>query len=186
MFNINLGASRSKDLGWRDYDQQFRMKKERNPSLSWGDIDMELWVLSISQGRNSNTQSCIHQSPYGKCFDYNNKGKGELSNCRFAHKCIIVDLIQLYIVSLNEKTNLLIVVIVPRVFSVPIAEEIDFAQGGKMDQLGKTPINDNKLEELLEIYPNTVGAHMLLNGFTSGFKVNYEGPRCSYDSYLSK
>jgi hypothetical protein len=60
-----------------------------------------------------------------------------------------VDLIQLYIVSLKEKTNLLIVVIVPRVFSVPIAEEIDFAQGGKMDQLGKTPINENKLEELL-------------------------------------
>jgi hypothetical protein len=63
MLNIKLGASRSKDLGWRDYDQQFRMKKERNPSLSWGDIDMELWVLSISQGRKSNTQSYIHQSP---------------------------------------------------------------------------------------------------------------------------
>ena len=64
------------------------MKKERNPSLSWGDIDMELWVLSISQGHNSNTQSYIHQSPYGKCFHYNNKGKCERSNCRFAHKCI--------------------------------------------------------------------------------------------------
>ena len=25
-------------------------------------------------------------------------------------------------------------------------------------------------------------AHILLDGFTSGFKVNYEGPRCSYDS----
>jgi hypothetical protein len=36
MFSIKLGASRSKDLGWRDYDQQFRMKKERSPSLSWG------------------------------------------------------------------------------------------------------------------------------------------------------
>ena len=47
MLNIKLGASRSKDLGWRDYDQQFRMKKERNPSLFWGDIDMELWVFSI-------------------------------------------------------------------------------------------------------------------------------------------
>jgi hypothetical protein len=88
MFSIKLGASRSKDLGWRDYDKQFRMKKERSPSLSWGDIDMELRVLSISQGHNSNTQSYIHQSPYGKCFDYNNKGKCERSNCRFAHKCI--------------------------------------------------------------------------------------------------
>jgi hypothetical protein len=65
MFSIKLGASRSKDLGWRDYDQQFRMKKERSPSLSWGDIDMELWVLSISQGHNSNTQKAsiqIHMS----------------------------------------------------------------------------------------------------------------------------
>ena len=93
-----------------------------------------------------------------------------------------MDLIQLYIVSLKEKTNLLIVVIVARVIFVPIAEEIDFAQGGKMGQLGKTPINVKKLEELLEFYPNTVDEQILLDGFTFGFKVNYEGSRCSYDS----
>ena len=51
-----------------------------------------------------------------------------------------------------------------------------------MGQLGKTPINVKKLEELLEFYPNTVDAQILLDGFTSGFKVNYEGPCCSYDS----
>jgi hypothetical protein len=39
-----------------------------------------------------------------------------------------------------------------------------------------------KMEEFLEFYTNTVDAHILLDGFTSGFKVNYEGPRCSYDS----
>jgi hypothetical protein len=46
----------------------------------------------------------------------------------------------------------------------------------------KTPINVKKLEELLEFYPNTVDAQILLDGSTSGFKVNYEGPCCSYDS----
>ena len=51
-----------------------------------------------------------------------------------------------------------------------------------MGQLGKTPINVKKLEELLEFYPNTVDAQILLDGSTSGFKVNYEGPCCSYDS----
>jgi hypothetical protein len=74
------------------------------------------------------------------------------------------------------------VVIVARVIFVSMAEKIDFAQGGKMGQLGKTPINVKKLEELLEFYPNTVDAHILLDGFTSGFKVNYEGLCCSYDS----
>jgi hypothetical protein len=48
-----------------------------------------------------------------------------------------------------------------------------------MGQLGKTPINVKKLEELLEFYPNTVDAQILLDGSTSGFKVNYNNSKSS-------
>jgi hypothetical protein len=42
---FRLGAGRVKNLGWRDYDIQFRLKKEANPSLSFGVVDQELWLL---------------------------------------------------------------------------------------------------------------------------------------------
>ncbi|VDI69222.1 Hypothetical predicted protein [Mytilus galloprovincialis] len=50
MYSVKLGASRSIGLGWKDYDQQFRLKKARNPALSWATVDQELWLLYIIQG----------------------------------------------------------------------------------------------------------------------------------------
>ena len=35
-------------MGWKMYDQQFRLKQERIPSRSWADIDMELWMTVAS------------------------------------------------------------------------------------------------------------------------------------------
>jgi hypothetical protein len=34
MYNIKLGASRTSTLGWRDYDQQYRLRKARSPTSS--------------------------------------------------------------------------------------------------------------------------------------------------------
>jgi hypothetical protein len=31
MYNVKVGASRSTGLGWREYDQQFRLKKSKCP-----------------------------------------------------------------------------------------------------------------------------------------------------------
>jgi hypothetical protein len=42
---IGLGAGRVKHLGWRDYDIQFRLKKESNPSLSFSVVDQELLLF---------------------------------------------------------------------------------------------------------------------------------------------
>ncbi|CAC5361232.1 unnamed protein product [Mytilus coruscus] len=47
MYSVKLGASRSIGLGWKDYDQQFRLKKARNPAISWAIDDQELWLLYI-------------------------------------------------------------------------------------------------------------------------------------------
>lgn len=46
-------------------------------------------------------------------------------------------------------------------------------------QLGRTPINISKLSEFLNLYPNRKHAQILLDGFSNGFRVNYEGPRVS-------
>ena len=38
MYNIKLGASRTSTLGWRDYDQQYGLRKVRSPKSSWGTL----------------------------------------------------------------------------------------------------------------------------------------------------
>ena len=45
---IRLAASREGHAGWANYDEQFRLKKERHPSSSWGVVDYELWVMYIN------------------------------------------------------------------------------------------------------------------------------------------
>ena len=47
--------------------------------------------------------------------------------------------------------------------------------------LGRTPINVPKLQELLLEYLKKSDATFLLNGFQSGFKLNFEGPRLPID-----
>ena len=36
MHSIRLAAGRPGHLGWSKYDEQFRLKKERHPTSSWG------------------------------------------------------------------------------------------------------------------------------------------------------
>ena len=36
--------------GWRNYDEQFRLRLEANPSRSWASMDMELWVTVAAAG----------------------------------------------------------------------------------------------------------------------------------------
>ncbi|CAC5362932.1 unnamed protein product [Mytilus coruscus] len=49
----------------------------------------------------------------------------------------------------------------------------------RLMELGKTPIKVERLRHCLKSYPNKIDAHILLDGFTNGFKVNYMGPRQS-------
>ena len=47
----------------------------------------------------------------------------------------------------------------------------------RLTELGKTPIKVERLRHFLKSFPNKIDAHILLDGFTNGFKVNYMGPR---------
>lgn len=76
MANVKLGTSRvSGGLGWRDYDRQFRLKKAKDNTTSWGKIDQELWLLYITPNVHSvlkNYQAspkCQNKHPAFHCFD---------------------------------------------------------------------------------------------------------------------
>lgn len=85
IFNIKLGASRCSGQGWLSYDRQFRLKRSRNTSMNWGVVDMELWLLYISQGQ---TQPKESQISWGKCYTYNNRGRCGRQSCPYRHRCL--------------------------------------------------------------------------------------------------
>ena len=65
---------------------QFRLKKERNPAISWSEVDHELWMLYMYD-LNNPTQSRLRQNPQ-KCYDYNFKGICARQTCPYWHRCI--------------------------------------------------------------------------------------------------
>jgi hypothetical protein len=48
--------------------------------------------------------------------------------------------------------------------------------------MGYSPINLHILSKLLSVYPDREAADILYNGFRYGFRINYAGPRVSYES----
>ncbi|XP_062582026.1 uncharacterized protein LOC134243814 [Saccostrea cucullata] len=84
---IRSGANRVKTLGWRDYDIQFRLKKEANPSLSFAVVDQELWLLYMYNPPSTQTSS--HQAPLQKCYEFNYKGICNKLVCQYKHECMI-------------------------------------------------------------------------------------------------
>ena len=81
---IRLGADRYGGLGWHFYDIQFRLKKARDPSMSWGTVDQELWLLYMFY---TPIPSEPKRNVVRKCYDYNNSmcNKGF---CSFKHICM--------------------------------------------------------------------------------------------------
>ena len=84
MSNVKLGANGCFGLSWLSYDQQFRLKKAKNVYLAWGAVDMELWLLYMTQDQTPATVSIS----LGTCFTYNNKGGCGRPTCRYLHKCL--------------------------------------------------------------------------------------------------
>ena len=91
MHDVRLGASRIKGLGWKEYDEQFRLKMSVNPTKSWEVIDQELWLLYMV---SPNTVPEIkHNSQVGlkssinKCYNFNYKGTCDRTPCNYKHVC---------------------------------------------------------------------------------------------------
>jgi hypothetical protein len=59
MHIVRLGASRINGLGWKTYDEQFRLKMGIDPVKSWEIVDQELWLLYMGNTRNSLPDSYI-------------------------------------------------------------------------------------------------------------------------------
>lgn len=91
MDSVRLAAKRCHGLGWKDYDEQFRLRKGTNPESSWAKLDDELWLLYInindrSQGFHYQGLGTARSS--GKCFDFNNKGSCFKHPCAYLHLCL--------------------------------------------------------------------------------------------------
>ena len=41
---IRAASHQFPGLGWRAYDEQFRLRRAADPASSWADMDLELWV----------------------------------------------------------------------------------------------------------------------------------------------
>ena len=100
---IRVGASRQSTLGWKAYDQQFRIRKSLDPSKKWDMIDAELYMLHMQQAnphvntsitnRNIRDQNVFHNGPPpgshgGKCYDFNYKGQCTRYICTYLHSCM--------------------------------------------------------------------------------------------------
>ncbi|XP_056022019.1 uncharacterized protein LOC130054933 [Ostrea edulis] len=95
MHTIRLGDSRSKALGWRDYDIQFRLKKERNPGMSFAVVDQELWLLYMYSPPA--VQGLMSQATPLRCYEFNYKGQCSKTACQYKHECILCSLNHPYV-----------------------------------------------------------------------------------------
>jgi hypothetical protein len=81
---IRLGVKLSN--GWKNYDEQFRLRKWQDPISSLVLIDQELWLLYLlSNPSNSNVSSL--GSGY-KCFPFNYQGNCRTQFCSYSHNCL--------------------------------------------------------------------------------------------------
>ena len=63
-------------LGWRDYDKEFRMRMEQQPTKTWSQIDGELWLMVLSkpqstlvpQSRNGHMKQGPRDKPAGTSY----------------------------------------------------------------------------------------------------------------------
>lgn len=101
---IRLGANRVNGLGWRDYDIQFRLKKECNPSMSFAIVDQELWLLYMYNSAPS-PQHLVNQPQPLKCYNFNYRGACSRQNCLYSHLCILCSQPHPYTMCRNNTRN---------------------------------------------------------------------------------
>ncbi|KAJ8318056.1 LOW QUALITY PROTEIN: hypothetical protein KUTeg_003147 [Tegillarca granosa] len=179
---IRLGASRSSGDSWKTYDIQFRLRKFKNPEMSWAVVDQELWLLYMSYQHNSTITKPVSAS-FNKSYDYNYKAFCSKKPCTYSHLCIRCSQTHPHLKCksfLNSDIN-------PR-FGQQTRQRLPAAASGSSDGIksdlvkrAETPIRPDVLENLIRFYPNQSDANLLVDGFTNGFKLNYHGPHVATD-----
>ena len=93
LYMVRVGASRcpANSLGWKAYDEQFRLRKACDPTSSWAVVDVELWLLYISSG-SVNNQAFNNRFSFSnfsmKCYSFNYSGRCFRQACPYNHLCL--------------------------------------------------------------------------------------------------
>ena len=103
--DVRLAALRAPSASaWVHYDEQYRLKKSKHPSSSWGVIDSELWLICMSSQRGGNNTSLQSQIGSGSndsfrnrngysnvrqniCWAFNRGNCKFYPRCKFTHAC---------------------------------------------------------------------------------------------------
>jgi hypothetical protein len=83
---VRLGAKRYGGLGWKLYDEQFRLRQVRDPFNSWAIVDQELWMLYMFYAPPTQ-QTFGQKQTVKKCFNFNN-GRCFNRACQYMHRCL--------------------------------------------------------------------------------------------------
>ncbi|MEW8547619.1 MAG: hypothetical protein AB2693_29275, partial [Candidatus Thiodiazotropha sp.] len=90
---IREAANRHAGFGWRNYDEQFRLRQAAQVQ-SWGTINSDLWLRCFSSNQ-PNQASSSYSNPYSSagskpppCLDFN-KGVCQWTFCRYTHACSV-------------------------------------------------------------------------------------------------
>lgn len=91
MHTVRLCASRCyQNQGWKSYDEQYRMRKARDPSSSWANVDVELWLMYVGS-KNTNNYTVQNQRQVQsqmKCFAFNSSNQCKKQFCHYSHTCL--------------------------------------------------------------------------------------------------
>ncbi|CAG2227125.1 unnamed protein product [Mytilus edulis] len=83
MSSVRKGAKRHGGIGWKYYDEQYRLKKAREPSGSWGKLDSEYWMWymqsasvqpegqAANQASNSRALYTNQTATTSRCYSFN-------------------------------------------------------------------------------------------------------------------
>ena len=101
---ISCAAAKFKGLSWLTYDEQFRRRAANDLTISWGQVDLELWTVTFSGLAKPHCVIC--SSPYHShsdcpsadpsrqqsrtgsvCFRFNRSSGCSSSSCQFPHVC---------------------------------------------------------------------------------------------------
>ena len=84
MRDIRLAASRSEN--WAVYDEQFRLKIEKNPNLSWGNIHGEYWLIHVNSPSTSGQQAIKLVNSKHTFREYTHKIRCSSAQTKLIHK----------------------------------------------------------------------------------------------------
>jgi len=82
MYSIRLGAKRC-DLGWKLYDEQFRLRMSQDPSNSWAVVDPDLLLLYMFSPPAVGGSSVVTDGH--KCYSFNYHGNCLNQMCSYSH-----------------------------------------------------------------------------------------------------